>query len=220
MTTEEQETLALEVASLEEAREQGARHWGLEPDDLDVSVVEEEKRLFGLLGRKLRVEVVPRGPVRQLKVRRFAGDLLSRMELDVQPRITDEGLVNLEGEDAGIVIGRYGETLKALEYLTNLMLHEEAGGHRVRFDCGGYRERREASLTRLAESAARDAVRKGRPISLEPMSSWERRIIHLALKENGDVETRSAGEEPLRKVVVWPKNRKERRPQRRLSTSF
>ena len=220
MTTEGQETLVLEVATREEAQEQGSKHWGLEPEDLSFSVLDEEKRLFGLLGRKLRVEVAPLAAPGLLKVRRHARELLSRMELEVQPEITPEGLLNLVGDDAGIVIGRYGETLKALEFLTNLMLHEEAGGHRVRFDCGGYRERREASLTRLAESAARDAVRKGRPISLDPMSSWERRIIHVALKDDGEVETRSVGDEPLRKVVVWPKHRKERRPQRRLSTSF
>lgn len=220
MTTEGQETLVLEVATLEEAQEQGSKHWGLEPEDLSFSVLDEEKRLFALLGRKLRVEVAPLAAPGLLKVRRHARELLSRMELEVQPEITPEGLLNLVGDDAGIVIGRYRETLKALEFLTNLMLHEEAGGHRVRFDCGGYRERREASLTRLAESAARDAVRKGRPISLDPMSSWERRIIHVALKDDGEVETRSVGDEPLRKVVVWPKHRKERRPQRRLSTSF
>jgi spoIIIJ-associated protein len=85
---------------------------------------------------------------------------------------------------------------------------------RLRLDSDGYRARREASLQRLALSAARKALKRERPTYLEPMSSWERRIIHMTLKERTDIETRSIGDEPSRKVVVWP-SRTEKRTYRR-----
>ncbi|EHM10216.1 putative RNA-binding protein [Thermanaerovibrio velox DSM 12556] len=205
MSLDLEDSLLVEASSTEEARVQGAVRLGLDPSDLDVEVLGEEKRLFGLLGKKLKIKVAPKGPLEILRVRRCALDMLALMNLDIKASISEEGLVNLEGPDSGIVIGRYGETLRALEHLCNLMVNNQPGSPRVRFDCGGYREKREANLVRLARSAAASAVRRGRPVSLEPMSSWERRVIHMALKENDQVETKSVGEEPFRKVVVWPK---------------
>mgnify|MGYP000951926219 FL=1 len=109
--------------------------------------------------------------------------------------------MNLSGDDAGIIIGKYGETLKAMEYLLNLMMRDETRETRIKLDSDGYRARREASLKRLALAAARKVEKRGKPAYLEPMSSWERRIIHLALKDTDSVMTRSVGEEPSRKVV-------------------
>ena len=126
------------------------------------------------------------------------------MGLSVTVQSGDDDFLNLSGDDAGIVIGKYGETLKAMEYLINLMLREESREGRVKLDSDGYRQRREASLQRLALAAARKVEKRGRPAYLEPMSSWERRIIHLTLKDYNNVTTRSVGEEPSRKVVVCP----------------
>jgi spoIIIJ-associated protein len=210
------EELLFETGTSEEARERAAATWGIAPEDVEVQVTEEEKRFLGLFGKRLKVRAVPRFPLPVLRARDRSRDLLALMELDVEGALSEEG-IDLSGEDAGIVIGRYGETLKALEYLTNLTLRDEfpeAG--RVRFDSGGYRARRETSLERLAEASARDAARRGRPIYLEPMSSWERRIVHLALKDDPDVETRSVGEEPFRKVVLWPKHARNEAPRRRV----
>jgi len=217
------ETLILEAKSLEEARQKAAELWDINADDVDVKVLEEDKKLFGLLGSSYRVEVSSCAPLSYIKSCYFVNDVLERMELDLIPELTEDGIINLVGEDTGVIIGRFGETLRALEYLTNLACHEDMSTRRVRFDCGGYRQHREKTLTRLAESIAREAVRKGEAIGLEPMSSWERRIVHLALKENRDVETRSIGEEPARRVLVSPKNgarrqrggRPDRRPRRR-----
>ena len=199
------EKMIVEAASLEEARNIAAEKWDLEPADVSVSVVEEEKKLFGLFGRKLTVEAQTIRPLRALRSRDLLKEILDRMDLDVSIDIDEDGArINLSGEDAGIVIGRYGETLKALEYLGNLILREELAGERVHLDSDGYRERSEESLTRLAKSAAQDALRRRRPVRLDPMTSWERRIIHLALRDEEDIETRSMGQEPFRKVVVWP----------------
>jgi spoIIIJ-associated protein len=82
---------------------------------------------------------------------------------------------------------------------------------KIWLDCGGYRVRREESLIRLAESVAREVIHKRAPISLEPMTSWERRIIHVALQSNPGINTSSEGEEPLRKIVGYPNGRAEKR---------
>lgn len=206
------ETAVFEAKSLDEARQKAAELWGLDPEDIDVEVLEEDKKLFGLLGSSYRVQVRPCAPVAYVKSCYFVNDLLDKMELDLIPELTEDGIINLVGEDTGVVIGRYGETLRALEYLTNLVCHEDMSTRRVRFDCGGYRQHREKTLSRLAESIAREVAHKGEAIGLEPMSSWERRIVHMALKESRDVETRSIGEEPSRRVLVTPKRGGGRNP--------
>ena len=178
--------------------------WDIRTEDVDATVLSEDKKLFGLLGSTYKIEIRPFAPVSYIKSCHFVNEILDKMELDLIPELTDDGMINLVGEDAGVVIGRYGETLKALEYITNLVCHDDMSTRRVRFDCGGYRARREQTLRRLAESIAREAKHKGSPVSLEPMSSWERRLIHIALRDNKDVETRSIGEEPLRRVLVCP----------------
>ena len=213
------DTAVVECASVEEARSKGAEMWGIKPDDIEAKIISEDKKLFGLLGSTYKVEISPFAPVSYIKSCHFVNEMLDKMDLDLIPELSDDGMINLVGEDAGVVIGRYGETLKALEYLPNLVCHDDMSTRRVRFDCGGYRGRREQTLSRLADSIAREAVRKGSPVSLEPMSSWERRIVHIALRENRDVETRSIGEEPTRRILVCPVSssggqHRKRRPRR------
>ncbi|NLM70443.1 MAG: KH domain-containing protein [Synergistaceae bacterium] len=199
--------LVLDVASVEEARRSAAETWELDLEDVTVKVLEEEKSFFGLLGRKLRVEARPLAPLQLLKGRGVVDNLLELMNLHVTSEIAEDGRINLSGPDAGIVIGKHGETLKATEYLLNLIARDVGEGRRIVLDSDGYRERREQSLQRLALAAARKCADRGRPAHLEPMTSWERRIVHLALKDNPDVETRSVGEPPSRKVVVYPLRR-------------
>lgn len=221
MPMPEIESRVVECSSVDEAKAKGAEIWGIQPDDIDATVISEDKKLFGLLGSTYKVEIAPFAPVSYIKSCHFVNEMLDKMDLDLIPELTDDGIINLVGEDAGVVIGRYGETLKALEYITNLVCHDDMSTRRVRFDCGGYRARREQTLRRLAESIAREAKRKGSPVSLEPMSSWERRLIHIALRDDKEVETRSIGEEPLRRVLVCPvggqRRERGRRPQRRSS---
>lgn len=204
------ESVVMECESIEEARLKAAELWGIKPEDVEANIISEDKKLFGILGSSYKVEVSPFAPVSFIRSCHFVNEMLDRMDLDLVPELNEDGMINLVGEDVGVVIGRYGETLKALEYLTNLACHDDMSTRRVRFDCGGYRAKREQTLTRLAVSIARESVRKGTQVSLEPMSSWERRLVHIALKDNADVETRSIGEEPSRRVVVCPISRPER----------
>lgn len=209
------ESKIFECASEEEAKEKAAEFWGIGTEDVTAEVLSEDKKLFGLLGTNLRVEVRPIAPVCYIQACYFVNDILAKMDVDLVPELDDEGMVNLVGEDQGVVIGRYGETLKALEYLANLVCHDDFSTRRIRFDCGGYRAKREHTLTRLAISLAREAVKKDAPITLEPMTSWERRIVHIALRDDADVDTRSTGEEPMRRVVISPVSEDGKRLQRR-----
>ena len=113
-------------------------------------------------------------------------------------------------ENLGILIGKHGATLDALQYLTNLVVNKitENGYARVILDVEDYRARREETLTRLAGHLADKACRIGEEIRLEPMSRHERKIIHTALQDNRRVTTYSAGENPRRYVVIVPKRRR------------
>jgi spoIIIJ-associated protein len=112
----------------------------------------------------------------------------------------------LAGDDLGLLIGRHGQTIDAIQYLANVIAWREHGDERkdVVVDAAGYRERRRETLEALADRTAEHVKSSGEPAELEPMSSIERRIIHLRLKEAAGVSTRSEGEEPYRYVVVDP----------------
>ncbi|MDR1020323.1 MAG: KH domain-containing protein [Synergistaceae bacterium] len=211
------ESIMLEAADAEAAKAQAASLWNVPADDLDAVVLETGKRLFGLLGKRAKVQVSTKAPILFLQARDFTGSLMKQSGLDLGVSLDEGNTINIEGEDSAIVIGRHGETLKALEFLTNLIYRPDQNMPKIRLDCGGYRVRREESLVRLAESVAREVQHKHSPVSLEPMSSWERRIIHLALQGNPGIRTSSEGEEPLRKIVVYPNGRPEKRrsPHRR-----
>ena len=111
--------------------------------------------------------------------------------------------LNLEGEDMGILIGKRGQTLDSLQYLVSLIVNKGTEGYlRVKLDTENYRERRKETLETLAKNIAYKVKRTKRPVSLEPMNPYERRIIHAALQNDKYVTTRSEGEEPFRHVVI------------------
>ena len=146
---------------------------------------------------------------------RAATDLVTRvlqlMEVDAQPEVIadDDGVtINLRTEtETGLLIGRHGQTLAALQLLvamiTNRALPPEER-RRIILDVEGYRERREIALRSMARASAERATRTGRPVRLEALNPRERRIVHLALSDNPDVSTRSEGEEPNRVIIITP----------------
>ena len=149
----------------------------------------------------------------------FRYDVFRCMGLDVQMMLaeTDEGAVyNLQGKGLGLLIGKHGQTLDALQYLANLAANKGQEGERCRviLDVEGYRSRREETLRRLASHLADKACRIHAEVRLEPMNRHERKIIHMALQENRRVSTYSDGEEPYRCVVIAPKKRRRFRPRR------
>lgn len=108
------------------------------------------------------------------------------------------------GPDLGLLIGRHGQTIDALQYLCNAILAREGAGVSAVIDAAGYRARREATLSSMATSAAEQALRTGERVELEPMTAIERKIVHVSLQDVAGVETTSEGTEPNRFVVVHP----------------
>lgn len=206
----EKEVIVVEASSLEEARAIAAQEWGISPNDVVINLVEEEKKLFGILGKRLKVEAKPARAIEILRAQRVLAELLEKMGLDVTLSFEDDNTIDISGDDAGIAIGRYGETLRALEHLLNLMIASSAAGaFRVRLDSGGYRSRREESIKRMAVSAARKAISRNKPVGLQPMSNWERKVVHTTLQSMEGIETRSVGQDPHRRVIVCPKPSRE-----------
>ena len=122
-------------------------------------------------------------------------------EADDEVRATVDG----DGEELGLLIGKHGSTIDALQHLVARIAYRGLDERKaVVIDAAGYRERREAALRRAADQAVSDAVAFGRPVELEPMSSPERRIVHTYLRDRTEVQTHSEGDEPERRLVVSP----------------
>jgi spoIIIJ-associated protein len=145
-------------------------------------------------------------------------ELLEKMDIraEVSARLaeSEEGdrdapiIVDIEGNDLSILIGRKAETLNALQFITRMIVGKEIGhSAHILVDVEGYRVRREQSLRRLARKMAEQAIKSGRRQILEPMPPNERRVIHIELRDNPDVETESVDQEPRRKVTVSPVQR-------------
>lgn len=146
----------------------------------------------------------------------FLANIFRLMGLEVSITTTEleNGVkFNLNGENLGILIGKHGQTLDALQYLTNLAANRGITENKVRIiiDIEDYRTRREETLVNLANRLAEKARRTGRKIMLEPMNRHERKIIHMALQGRDKIRTYSAGDEPYRKVVIEPSFNRENR---------
>ena len=149
------------------------------------------------------------------RAQKFLMDVTDRMGVKVDVYVDDSKADNLSihmiGDTLGILIGRRGETLDALQYLTSLQVNKGREGYiRVTLDTENYRAKREDSLRRLAQRMANRAVKTGRKVVLEPMNPYERRVLHTALQNHPAVTTHSEGEEPNRRVVILLKNQPER----------
>ncbi|MBQ6078240.1 MAG: protein jag [Clostridia bacterium] len=140
----------------------------------------------------------------------FLSELLKNMKIEatVEAAETEDGLrLNILSDTDGLLIGRRGETLDAIQYIVSLYMNKdrkENGYRRVSVDTEGYRRRREETLRRLARKNAAQVARSGRPVAMEPMNPYERRVLHSALQGFKGVTTHSEGEEPNRRVIITP----------------
>ena len=128
------------------------------------------------------------------------------MKVDISVETNEEEMdINLSGDDMGVLIGKRGQTLDSLQYLTSIVVNKGRKEYiRVKVDTENYRSRRKETLENLAKNLAYKAKRTKNPVSLEPMNPYERRIIHSALQNDKYVSTHSEGEEPFRKVIITP----------------
>lgn len=198
-TAEEAKKIALDKLGVKEGDS------GVEIEILD----EGSKGVFGWGNKFARVRVLLKDGAED-KVETVLYEILRHLELtgDIEKEYKDDNLLrlNVVGGDMGLLIGKRGQTLDAMQFLLNLISNKDRKEKvKIVLDVEGYRQRRERSLQDLAKRLAEKVRFEKKNVALEPMMSNERRIIHLTLQDDPHVETFSQGEEPMRKVVIAPK---------------
>ena len=191
----------------EEAIAEALRVLEAAEDDVIITVLEEGSKggLFGIGAKPARVRV-ERKPEPEQLVKDFLREVTLTMGLSVRVETNQKGrylYADLFGENMGILIGKHGSTLDALQYLTNLMMNRHGSTEiSVILDTENYRKRRKDTLESLARSLARKVKEKKQSVKLEPMSRFERHVIHTTLQNDKLVRTYSEGNEPYRNVVI------------------
>ena len=201
--------------TVEEALNLALQELGISEDEADIKILNEgNKGLFGLIGNKEAEVMVTAKETEDMETvseskklaREFLQGVFERMNVDADITIVeiDNKLdINLSGDNMGILIGRRGETLMALQYLTSLTVNRKKEGYiGVTIDTENYKKKREETLIKLARKTADKAIKYRRNMTLEPMNPYERRIIHASLQDDDRIKTYSTGEEPNRKVVI------------------
>lgn len=185
-------------------KEEAVREEKTEKEEASVNAKEEKSEPVSVKEKELLAKVEDE-TIRY--VEQFVKDTLKAMDMDVEitSSIDKDGAlyVDMKGENMGILIGKRGQTLDSLQYLANRVANKHQSGYvRVKLDTENYRARREETLKHLAKNIAHKVKRNRRPVILEPMNPYERRIIHSTLQSDPYITTHSEGEEPYRKVVV------------------
>lgn len=200
-----EKTIATGV-TIQDAIDNGLKELNAHRDNVEINVVEvPSKGIFGIGSKLAKVEITLKDNTEEV-ARNFLNDILNAMNVIaiINTNLEDNVLkIELEGKDMGVLIGRRGETLDAIQYLISLVINKGKEKYiRVLLDTEDYRARREKTLQRLAERLAKKVVKTRRKVLLEPMNPYERRIIHSTLQNHPHVVTYSEGDEPYRKVVI------------------
>ncbi|MCR5690767.1 MAG: protein jag [Eubacterium sp.] len=178
-------------------------------DQIEYEVVEEEKNgVFGLFSKPAVIRVRKKVKSSDDVVDSFLRKTFAAMNIEVEISYDMDEIENvlnieLKGNDMGMLIGKRGQTLDSLQYLTSLVANKDSEEYlKIKIDTENYRQRRKETIENLAKNMANKVKKTGRPAFLEPMNPYERRIIHAALQPDKYVDTHSEGEEPHRKVVI------------------
>lgn len=205
------EYVEISAKTVSDAITEACRKFGVTSDKLDYEVIEEGSS--GFLGIGSKPAVIKAGvKVEKLSLdeiaKKFLNDVFDAMNMEVTVNVfydeTDNSMdIDLSGEEMGILIGKRGQTLDSLQYIVSLVVNKETDSYvRIKVDTENYRQRRKETLENLAKNIAYKVKKTKRPVSLEPMNPFERRIIHSALQGDKFVSTHSEGDEPFRRVVV------------------
>ena len=202
------EYIEISAKSVEEALTEASIQLGIPSSEIEYEVTEKGSTGFLGIGSKNAVIKARKKYSVEENVKEFLTSVFKAMKLEVEIiiKIDEEDKlidVELKGDDMGILIGKRGQTLDSLQYLTNLAVNKTSENYyRVKVDTEDYRKRRKDTLENLAKNIAYKVKRTKRAIALEPMNPFERRVIHSALQNDKFVTTHSEGEEPYRHVVV------------------
>ncbi|QGH36871.1 KH domain-containing protein [Gracilibacillus salitolerans] len=211
--------------TVNEAVQSALRQLNITEDQAKIEVIDEGKKgILGLFGSKPAIvkvaqheEPVEEAPVKEdqseddpvEKIKKYTEKIVAEFQVDVKVSAeVEQNVVTLQltGEKIALLIGKRGQTLNAIQYLVQLAMHQYADKYyTVIVDAEGYRERRKETLISLAERLADRASKTKKDVRIEPMPSFERKLIHTALQKRADVETDSQGTEPKRYVVIKPK---------------
>ena len=194
--------------TVDDAITEGLIKLGTTSDKIETEIIEKGSSGFLGIGSKPAVVRIRKKFTVEDYTRKFLDDIFHAMDMDVNIIIhvsEDQKNVDIElkGDDMGVLIGKRGQTLDSLQYLTNLALGKQVNEFiKVKIDTEDYRKRRKETLENLAKNIAYKVKRTKHSVSLEPMNPFERRVIHSALQNDRFVSTHSEGEEPYRHVVV------------------
>lgn len=193
---------------VEDAVTEASVQLGTTSDKLEYEIVEKGSTGFLGIGKKAAVIRARKKNIVKDSVKEFLDQVFRIMEMNVQidleyDEVTGNMDIELKGENMGILIGKRGQTLDSLQYLISLVANKESDERvHVKLDTENYRKRRKETLENLARNISFKVKKTKKPVFLEPMNPYERRVIHSALQNDRYVETHSEGEEPYRKVVV------------------
>ena len=202
------EFIEVSAKTVDDAITEASIKLGTTSDKIEVEVI--EKGSTGFLGIKSKPAIIKARKKNDTvdNIREFLENVFSAMNMEVTidiKKAEDDKVyeVELSGKEMGLLIGKRGQTLDSLQYLTNLAVNKHSDGYiKVKLDTEDYRQRRKDTLENLAKNIAYKVKRSKHPVSLEPMNPYERRIIHAALQNDKYVVTRSEGEDPFRHVVI------------------
>ena len=207
----EQEFVEISAKTVNDAITEACQKFGVTSDKLDYEVLEEGSTGFLGIGSKPAV-IKAAVKIEELSIEevasQFLQDVFAAMNMtvvvDVQYDENERTMdIDLSGDEMGVLIGKRGQTLDSLQYLLSLVVNKETEEYvRVKVDTENYRQRRKETLENLAKNIAYKVKKTRRPVSLEPMNPYERRIIHSALQNDKYISTHSEGDEPFRRVVV------------------
>lgn len=206
------EVREFKAKTVDEAITAATLELGISSDQLEYKVIDEgSKGFLGIFNTKPAVISVTVKKSLLERTQAFCEELFDAMKVETTVNIDfkeEDNVMNIDlsGSDMGILIGKRGQTLDALQYLISLYVNRESDAYiRVKLDTENYRERRKVTLEKLAKKIAYTVKRTKKPVALEPMNHYERRVIHSALQNDRYVCTKSEGEEPYRKVVIMLK---------------
>ena len=202
------EFIEISAKNVDDAITQATVQLGITSDQLEYEVLDKGSTGFLGIGSKNAVIKARKKFSIDENVVEFLSSIFDAMKMEVEILVAvneEEHIIEVElkGDDKGILIGKRGQTLDSLQYLTNLAINKHSDEYyKVKIDTEDYRKRRKETLENLAKNIAYKVKRTKRPVSLEPMNPFERRIIHSALQNDRYVTTHSEGDEPYRHVVV------------------
>ncbi|MDY6969241.1 MAG: RNA-binding cell elongation regulator Jag/EloR [Spirochaetota bacterium] len=208
--------LEIEGKKVEDATRKGLSQLGIDDaSKVKIEVVDEGKSgIFGFgVSRPVRIRLYYNENTTDVgeKAKEILLNIIKMMGLEGKVKDIKEGssrvYIELESENSGLIIGKYGKNLEALQFILSLMVNNITGtDKKIILDIASYRDKREKSLRKLSRDIAVRVVKTGKPYTLEPMNPFERRLIHLTLQNDSRVRTRSEGDGIYRKVKVYPNN--------------